>query len=217
MRLISKSFAEGHPIPSEFAFAAVDPATHVSLSGNRNPHLAWDDVPKGTRSFVLICHDPDAPSRADDVNKEGREVRASLPRVKFFHWVLLDIPPAVREIAEGAHSNGITPHGKPGRGAADNLRRGINDYTSWFAGDPDMRGTYYGYDGPAPPWNDSILHHYVFTMYALDVPHLDVKAELSGPNVMSALAGHVLAKATLTGTYSLNPRVTGMEEHVRHT
>jgi Raf kinase inhibitor-like YbhB/YbcL family protein len=216
MRLISKSFAEGHPIPSEFAFAAIAPAAHITLSGNRNPHLAWDDVPKGTHSFVLICHDPDAPSRADDVNKEGREIPASLPRVKFFHWVLFDIQPAVREIAEGADSKGVTPHGKPGGLAADSFRRGINDYTSWFAGDSEMRGTYYGYDGPAPPWNDSVLHHYMFTIYALDVPYLDVKGELSGPNVVSALTGHVLGKATLTGTYSLNPHVTGIEEQIDH-
>ena len=33
----------------------------------------------------------------------------------------------------------------------------------------DMRGDYHGYDGPCPPWNDGILHHYVFTLYALDV------------------------------------------------
>ena len=32
-----------------------------------------------------------------------------------------------------------------------------------------MSGDYFGYDGPCPPWNDSIVHHYVFTVYALDV------------------------------------------------
>ena len=51
------------------------------------------------------------------------------------------------------------------------------------------------------------MHHYVFTLYALDVPHLEVQGDLSGPQVMNALAGHVLAKPTLTGTYSLNPRL----------
>jgi hypothetical protein len=207
MQLTSTSFAEGHEVPSEFAFAATDPTAHVALSGNRNPHLAWDDVPKGTRSFALICHDPDVPSLADDVNKEGRQVSASLPRVNFFHWVLVDIPAGAREIAAGAHSNGITPRGKSGPAAAGGFRHGVNDYTGWFAADPEMRGKYYGYDGPAPPWNDSILHHYVFTLYALDVPHLDLKGDLSGPEVLKALAGHVLAKATLTGTYSLNPHL----------
>ena len=48
-------------------------------------------------------------------------------------------------------------------------RQGINDYTGWFAGDKDMAGNYFGYDGPCPPWNDEIPHRYVFTLYALDV------------------------------------------------
>jgi hypothetical protein len=68
-----------------------------------------------------------------------------------------------------------------------------------------MEGIYYGYDGPAPPWNDAIVHHYVFTLYALDIPYLQVRGELTGANVQAALAGHALAEATLTGTYSLNP------------
>jgi phosphatidylethanolamine-binding protein (PEBP) family uncharacterized protein len=83
------------------------------------------------------------------------------------------------------------------------LRHGINDFTKWFSADAQMAGRYYGYDGPAPPWNDAIVHHYVFTLYALDIQHLQVKGELTGPNVRAALAGHVLAAATLTGTYSL--------------
>ena len=50
-------------------------------------------VPAGTRSFAIICHDPDVPSQGDDVNQEGRVVPATLPRVDFFHWVLVDLPP----------------------------------------------------------------------------------------------------------------------------
>jgi phosphatidylethanolamine-binding protein (PEBP) family uncharacterized protein len=70
-----------------------------------------------------------------------------------------------------------------------------------------MEGQYYGYDGPAPPWNDALLHHYTFTIYALDVPHLKVQGDLNGENILRALSGHVLGKANLTGTYSLNPHV----------
>src|SRR5664279_5372254 len=85
------------------------------------------------------------------------------PRVEFFHWVLADMPAAAGPFAEGAFCRGFTPHGKPGpRVEAAGLtgaRHGINDYTGWFAGDPAMAGDYYGYDGPFPPWNDSILHH----------------------------------------------------------
>ena len=83
-----------------------------------------------------------------------------------------------------------------------------NDYRGWFASDAEMRGQYCGYDGPCPPWNDTLRHRYVFTHYALDVPRLDVRGELTGPNIKAALAGHVLAEATLTDTYSLNPRLS---------
>ena len=44
-------------------------------------------VPAGTKSFALICHDFDVPSRGDDVNQADREVPADLARVDFFHWV----------------------------------------------------------------------------------------------------------------------------------
>ena len=89
------------------------------------------------------------------------------------------------------------------------MRHGQNDYTGWFAGDADMEGQYYGYDGPCPPWNDSIMHHYVFTVYALDVETLPVDGELTGANVLTALEGHVLDKAAITVTYTLNKRLLG--------
>jgi len=205
MKLVSNSFADGGRIPGDFAFAVADPVHHVALSGNRSPHLAWSDVPPGTRSFVLVCHDPDVPSTGVDVNQEGRTVAASLPRVDFFHWLLLDIPAATREIAAGSHSEGVVARGRPGPAAPGGLRHGINDYTAWFAGDAAMQGDYYGYDGPCPPWNDALLHHYVFTVYAIDLAALKVEGALSGANVRAALQGHVLASASITGTYSLNP------------
>ena len=105
MQLTSKSFSDGAPIPGEFAFAVIDPVNHIALSKNRNPQLAWSGVPEGTKSFALICHDADVPNRADDVNKEGREIPESFPRDIFFHWVLLDIPAAAREIPAGSHSD----------------------------------------------------------------------------------------------------------------
>jgi len=70
-----------------------------------------------------------------------------------------------------------------------------------------MNGDYYGYDGPCPPWNDALRHRYVFTVYALDVAMLDIKGTVDGPSVRAALQGHVLAQASWTGTYSLNPQV----------
>jgi Raf kinase inhibitor-like YbhB/YbcL family protein len=207
MKLISSGFTDGQPIPGDFAFCIPDPAHHVCLGRNLNPQLAWSDVPAGTRSFALICHDPDVPSQGDDVNQEDRSVPASLARVDFFHWVLVDLPADRREIAQGEFSDEVTPRGKPGPHAPHGARQGINDYTAWFAGDNDMRGDYYGYDGPCPPWNDEIVHHYVFTLFALDVGRLDIEGKLTGPQVRAALQGHVLAAATLIGTYTLNPAV----------
>ena len=70
-----------------------------------------------------------------------------------------------------------------------------------------MGGNYHGYDGPCPPWNDTIPHRYVFTIYALDVAQLDVPATFDGPAVCRAMHGHALAHASVTGFYTLNPTV----------
>ena len=207
MKLWSDSFADGGMISSNNAFGTIDPVDHVQLAANKNPHLAWQDLPPGCQSLALICHDPDVPSRGDDVNKEGRTVPATLPRVDFFHWVLVDLPLDSVPIARGEFSRGVTPRGKPGPGAPRGAMHGINDYTAWFAGDKDMAGNYFGYDGPCPPWNDERVHHYVFTLYALDVPHLTLGSAFSGSDARKALTGHILAQATLTGVYTLNPAV----------
>ncbi|HWS76155.1 MAG TPA: YbhB/YbcL family Raf kinase inhibitor-like protein, partial [Quisquiliibacterium sp.] len=107
MKLRSDSFADGAPIPVEHAFCRIDPASHVALSDNRNPHLAWSEPPVGTRSFAVICHDSDVPSSGEDVNQEGREIPATLPRVDFFHWVLVDVPASRTEIAAGEFSSAV--------------------------------------------------------------------------------------------------------------
>lgn len=209
MKLSSKSFANGAPIPAEFAFCAPDPKAHVTLSKNRNPDLAWSDLPAGTKSLVLICHDTDVPSKPDDVNKEGRTISAKLPRADFYHWVLVDLDPASGPIKAGEFSDGVTARGKNGPDGPRGTRQGINDYTMWFASDQDMAGNYFGYDGPCPPWNDEIVHHYVFTLYALDVAKCGVGGTFKGPDVLAAIRGHALGQATLTGVYALNPAVRG--------
>jgi Raf kinase inhibitor-like YbhB/YbcL family protein len=207
MKLTTTAFRDGGVIPAEFAFGRPDAKSHVALSANRNPDLAWTGTPAGTKSFAVLCVDPDVPSRGDDVNQEGRIVPASLPRVDFRHWVLVDLPAATTSIARGEHADGVVPHGKPGPAAKHGARHGINDYTGWFAGDPSMAGDWYGYDGPCPPWNDAIVHRYVFTVYALDVPRLGVEGRFGGADALRAMAGRVLAQASVTGRYALNPSV----------
>lgn len=207
MQLMSSTFGHNQRIPEEFAFGAPDPAQHLRLSGNRNPHLRWTGVPSTARSLVLVCVDTDVPTRPDDVNKEGRTVPASLPRADFFHWLMVDIPPGLQEIKAGACSNGITARGKREPKGPAGSRQGLNDYTLWFAGDADMDGQYFGYDGPCPPWNDERLHHYHFILHATDLARCPVEGAFTGQQVRAAIDGHVLAEARLTGVYSLNPSV----------
>lgn len=207
MQLMSSSFGHQQRIPEEFAFGAPDAAQHVRLSGNRNPHLRWTGVPSTARSLVLVCVDTDVPTRPDDVNKEGRTVPASLPRADFFHWLMVDIAPTLQEIKAGACSDGITARGKRDPQGPAGSRQGLNDYTGWFAGDADMDGQYFGYDGPCPPWNDERLHHYHFILYATDLARCPVDGAFTGQQVRAAIDGHVLAEARLTGAYSLNPSV----------
>ncbi|MGB8636414.1 MAG: YbhB/YbcL family Raf kinase inhibitor-like protein [Rhodanobacteraceae bacterium] len=205
MELRSNDFDHGTTIPDECAFGK--PGDPVEHSDNLSPHLAWKDVPAGTRSFVLTCIDDDAPSKGDDVNQKGREVPSGLPRVEFVHWLMADIPAECGELAQGSCSEGVTPHGKREPVGPPGSVQGRNDYSSWFAGDDDMAGDYRGYDGPCPPWNDSLLHHYQFDLYAVDVPSLGLEPGFTLAQLRAALDGHVLAEATRTGTYSLNPRL----------
>lgn len=207
MNVESQSFSHGERIPAEFGFAQANPETHVTLSSNRNPHLAWTGAPEGTKSFCILCIDDDVPSVPDDVNVEGREVEADLPRVEFVHWLMVDVSASVTEIEAGSCSDGVVAGGKSDPAGPAGSRQGQNNFTQWFAGDADMGGSYLGYDGPAPPWNDQRMHHYHFTVMALDVESLEVSGEFVLADVMAATEGHVLGQATLTGTYTQNPKL----------
>ncbi len=90
------------------------PKKHTGEDADVSPALAWSNVPEGTQSFALICHDPDAPL-----------VRPGT--YGFVHWVLYDIPGSVTELPEDvdaytcglndmdhAHYNGPMP--PPGHG-----------------------------------------------------------------------------------------------------
>jgi Raf kinase inhibitor-like YbhB/YbcL family protein len=216
MKLHSDSFEHGQPVPPRIAMG-----TPEGFGGNRNPHLAWSDLPDGTRSFAILCIDPDAPTVAAMVGAPGVEIPVDQPRCDFTHWAMADIPAEVREIAEGAWSDGITAGGKAesvrpdgalwikaagGTSAAGSLpvRVGLNDYTRWFAGDATMGGDYRGYDGPYPPANDLRLHRYFFRLFALDVEKLDLPDRFGAAEMLRAMQGHVLGEALTYGTYTLH-------------
>ncbi len=200
MRIWSQSFEDGQPIPAEFAMGQPD-----GFAANRNPQLCWDGIPEGTRSFVLMCIDPDAPTVAETVGRDDMEIPEDQPRTDFVHWVMIDIPLEVCVIEAGSVSDGITAKGKRNPPGPRGARQGLNDYTGWFAGDADMGGDYYGYDGPYPPFNDQRVHRYYFRLFALQVEKLDVPERFTAADVLEAMKTHLLAEAAVHGTYTLNP------------
>lgn len=196
----------GSAIPARFAFGRPGEDAPFAPSDNVSPAIAWSNAPAGAQSFAIICYDPDVPFSSEDVNKAGKIVPEDQSRGDFFHWILVDIPTHISGLDEGAASMGITPGGKK-VGSGEYGVTGKNDYTGWFAGDPEMEGTYGGYDGPCPPWNDSIAHHYYFEVFALDVETLGLQGAFTGQEAREAMKGHILASAVHMGTYSMNPEV----------
>lgn len=205
MKLTVLSFDNGSPIPTEFVMGIPTESGQATFGPNRSPHLQWSGAPAETRSYVLICHDSDAPSIRDDANRPDRTVPYDLPRADFYHWVLVDIPAEVDELPAGCDCEGVTPKGKD-VGQTPYGVRGVNSYTSWFAGDPGLEGDYGGYDGPFPPWNDERVHHYHFTLYALDIASLGLHGAFDGADALLAMREHVLASAVWVGTYAIYPR-----------
>ena len=212
MNLRSETFDDQGMMPDACAFGVLGANKEYVLGENLNPHLAWSDLPAGTRSLALINDDLDVPVRLDTFNQDGAAVTQDQARRRLCHWVLIDLPPAGPPIAAGEFSRGVTVGGKPGPAAPRGARQGINEYTDWFAlhNDTRMMGDYYGYDGPCPPWNDEKPHRYEFVLYALDVPRLELAepARFGKQAVLDALLrgpARVLGEAAITGLYALNP------------
>ncbi|MBB6598109.1 YbhB/YbcL family Raf kinase inhibitor-like protein [Luteimonas sp. MC1825] len=199
MQISSDDFQHGQPLGVDFALGAAD-----GFGGNRNPQLSWRDAPAGTRSFALLCIDTDAPTDAALVGAPGVEIPVEHPRGDFIHWVMVDIPADVGDIATGSCSDGVDARGKRAPAGPAGARQGLNDYTGWFAGNADMAGDWFGYDGPYPPANDLREHRYFFRVFALDVASLGVGDRFTGGDALRAMQGHVLAEAATWGSYSLH-------------
>lgn len=158
MVLVSSAFTAGSAIPARYTCDGADVP----------PPLSWSDVPLAAKSLVLIVDDPDAPDPA-------------APKVDWVHWIVYDLPPATRELPEGAIE---LPAG---------ARLGTNDFGRRTWG------------GPCPPVG---RHRYFFRLYALDVVLSDLGAARRAA-VDSAMAGHVLARGELMGTYVRGGRAGG--------
>jgi Raf kinase inhibitor-like YbhB/YbcL family protein len=196
----------GKMMPAKYGFCMPAAQGHVAPGPDISPRISWSKGPAGTKSYAIILHDTDSPAeQREKMNKEGEILTSAVPRRNFFHWILVDIPADVTSIAEGAESNARVPHGKPATPAAAGGARGLNDFTKVTAANDALKGQYYGYDGPCPPWNDENVHHYHFTVYALSVPSLGLGKEFDGAAALAAMKDKTLAQGELPAIYTTNP------------
>lgn len=188
------SLRPGGVILGAYAYCVPAKTGHVARGPNRNPAISWAKGPAGTASYAIVVVDTDVPTVFTSANKEGMTIPADLKRRDFYHFLLVDVLPATTSLPAGADSRGAAakPAGPTPRGV-----RGQNDYG----------GVRAGYDGPCPPWNDTIPHHYHFQVYALNVARLNVSGNFKGADVVAAMQGHILAWGEVVGVYSLNPDV----------
>lgn len=194
----------GGMIAPHYAFCRAAPGNRIAPADNVNPSVSWSKGPPGTRSYAVILTDTDSPAAHRDwMNVPGKMLTAAVKRQTFYHWVLVDIPASVTTIATGAVSNARMLHGKPAS-ASSVGRPGLNTYTVVTAANPAMKGQYFGYDGPCPPWNDALVHPYHFTVYALSVAHLNVPAGFDGPQALAAMKGKILAEGHFLAHYTTN-------------
>jgi Raf kinase inhibitor-like YbhB/YbcL family protein len=138
------------------------PKKHTCDGEDLSPLIEWSGVPNGTKSFALIVDDPDAPDPGN-------------PKMTWVHWVIYNIPAAVRALPEGVQEKDL-PEG---------TLQGLNDWKRT------------GYGGPCPPIG---AHRYFHKLYALDVVLPDLKQPTKA-KLEKAMEGHILSKTELIGVY----------------
>lgn len=183
-----KDIHDGQPIPAKYALCRLS-KEGKSLSGqNIRPEIFWNHAPQNTKSYAVIVHDTDVPQDFTNAGKEGVVIESDAPRRDaFYHWALTDIPVEVNDIRSGREST-VIGFGKPAS----------NDLGAYM---PNPKN----YGGPCPPSNDERIHHYHFTVYALDVPSLELSDDATAREAADAAKEHMIAKGEVVGTYTLNP------------
>ena len=189
LQITVESIDHGKPIPEKHALCK--PTEDGKSKGGENirPTIRWSAVPKGTKSFAVVVTDPDVPADFTDAGKEGKVVPNDAKRQLFYHWALADIPASAREIA-GSPAYKAPEFGIPASGS---LGKYVDNPTQ--------------YGGPCPPWNDERIHHYHFTVYALDTATLSLPEAVTAAQVEALAKKHALANAAVTGTYTLNKKL----------
>ena len=152
MELKSSAFVDQGEIPQQYTCDGED----------LSPPLAWSEPPAGTKSLALIVDDPDAPD-------------PKAPKRVYVHWVLYNIPPGSRGLAEAIQSAHL-PTG---------TLEGLNDWGRT------------GYGGPCPPIG---RHRYFHKLYALDKVFRDL-GQPTKTQLLAVIEDHILAAAQLVGTY----------------
>jgi Raf kinase inhibitor-like YbhB/YbcL family protein len=172
----------GGMLANKFAFCVPAAQGHTTGGSNINPSISWSRGPHGAKSYAIILYDTDSPAeQREKMNKEGETLTA------------------------GAASHERVLYGKPATPAPAGGVNGLNDYTTATAANPAMKGNYYGYDGPCPPWNDENLHHYHFSVYALSVKSLGLPKDFDAAAAKEAMKGKILAEGDLLTVYTQNP------------
>jgi len=153
MEISTSAFKDGGKIPIQYVMPGAG-GKNISIP------LSWKDVPSGTKSFALSVVDPHPVAQ------------------NWVHWLVINIPPNVTSLGEGASRKRMPPGS-------------IELKNSW--GD-------IGYGGPEPPKGTG-EHPYVITLYALKVEKLDLKPSTSLSAFKKAIEGKIIGSASITGKY----------------